>query len=270
MKRGDRTANQAVGNNRRRRNAGVVIHEPDQNIIANNIANIPDDVIPNIVDNDGNNNNNNGGGNIAYQRDPGHLMPVANISRIMQKILPSHAKISNDSKEFIQACTSEFIRFITAEAKERSRRDCRKTISAEDVLYSLHHQGFHNYVDPLTLYLNKYRQSETARTVMRGNPSVRRTTDFSTIVQQSTAAPPLPPPLPQHVPPPYMPNMIPAASSYENYLQHGLYGQVPTSSYHYHDSGASSSDTTHGQEKSSMNSSLAPFHSFSRGSDPSS
>ncbi|CAI9088217.1 OLC1v1022492C1 [Oldenlandia corymbosa var. corymbosa] len=187
----------------------------------------------------------------------------------MRKVLPPHAKISDDCKEIIQAYTSEFISFITSEANERSRCDCRKTVSAEDVLYSLNHLGFHNYVNPLTLYLYKYQQREAARTVVRGDPFVRRTTDFSTIVQQSTAAPLPPPSPPQHVPPPYMPNMITTASSHENYHQHGLYGQVPTSSFHYYDSGASSSDTTQGQGESSSNSSLAPFHPFSRGFDPS-
>ncbi|CAI9088216.1 OLC1v1022491C1 [Oldenlandia corymbosa var. corymbosa] len=191
----------------------------------------------------------------------------------MRKILPPHAKISDECKELVQACTSEFISFITSEANERSQRDCRKTIKAEDVLFSLRHLGFDSYVDPLTSYLNKYRQSEAARTAVRGNPSVRRTTDFSTVARSGPEPLPPPPPPPQQLPPPpFMPSMIPTAPGYKNYYnpivqghQHGLYGQVPTSAYHYYDSGASSSSTRGGpEEESSSNSSLARYHPFSR------
>ena len=48
-------------------------------------------------------------------REQDRLLPVANISRIMKKVLPANAKIAKDAKEAIQECTSEFISFITSE-----------------------------------------------------------------------------------------------------------------------------------------------------------
>ena len=44
-----------------------------------------------------------------------HLLPMANISRIMIQATPIHGKIAKDSRESIQECVSEFISFITSE-----------------------------------------------------------------------------------------------------------------------------------------------------------
>lgn len=54
---------------------------------------------------------------------------------------------------------SEFISFITSEASERCQNEKRKTINGEDILYAMCALGFDNYVDPLTLYLHKYRET---------------------------------------------------------------------------------------------------------------
>lgn len=101
-------------------------------------------------------------------REQDQYMPIANVIRIMRRILPAHAKISDDAKETIQECVSEYISFITAEANERCQREQRKTVTAEDVLWAMEKLGFDNYAHPLSLYLHRYRESE-------GEPaSVRR------------------------------------------------------------------------------------------------
>ncbi|KAM2704062.1 hypothetical protein EV2_005583 [Malus domestica] len=81
----------------------------------------------------------------------------------MRKILPPHAKISDDAKETIQECVSEYISFITGEANERCQREQRKTITAEDVLWTMSKLGFDDYIEPLTLYLHRYREMEGER-----------------------------------------------------------------------------------------------------------
>ena len=48
-------------------------------------------------------------------REQDRFLPVANISRIMKKALPSNAKIAKDAKETVQECVSEFISFVTSE-----------------------------------------------------------------------------------------------------------------------------------------------------------
>ncbi|KAL5576362.1 hypothetical protein UlMin_018061 [Ulmus minor] len=87
-------------------------------------------------------------------------MPIANVIRIMRKILPPHAKIADDAKETIQECVSEYISFVTGEANERCQREQRKTITAEDVLWAMSKLGFDDYIEPLTVYLARFRDSE--------------------------------------------------------------------------------------------------------------
>ncbi|KAL9228333.1 hypothetical protein vseg_003925 [Gypsophila vaccaria] len=100
-------------------------------------------------------------------REQDRFMPIANVIRIMRKILPQHAKISDDAKETIQECVSEYISFITGEANERCQREQRKTITAEDVLWAMSKLGFDDYIEPLTLYLHRYRELEGDRGSIR-------------------------------------------------------------------------------------------------------
>ncbi|KAK6917883.1 Transcription factor CBF/NF-Y/archaeal histone domain [Dillenia turbinata] len=115
-------------------------------------------------------------------REQDRFMPIANVIRIMRKVLPPHAKISDDAKETIQECVSEYISFITGEANERCQREQRKTISAEDVVWAMSRLGFDDYIEPLTLFLHRYREVEGDRGgAVRGDPTlVRRTIDFGT------------------------------------------------------------------------------------------
>ncbi|EEF39591.1 nuclear transcription factor Y subunit B-9 isoform X2 [Ricinus communis] len=106
-------------------------------------------------------------------REQDQYMPIANVIRIMRRILPPHAKISDDAKETIQECVSEYISFITGEANDRCQREQRKTITAEDVLWAMGKLGFDDYVEPLTLFLNRYREMENERSTIR-DPILKR------------------------------------------------------------------------------------------------
>lgn len=44
-------------------------------------------------------------------------------------------------------------------ASERCHQEKRKTINGEDILFAMQTLGFDNYVEPLKLYLQKYRES---------------------------------------------------------------------------------------------------------------
>ncbi|CAN6859001.1 unnamed protein product [Brassica oleracea] len=116
-----------------------------------------------------------GGQEECTVREQDRFMPIANVIRIMRRILPAHAKISDDSKETIQECVSEYISFVTGEANERCQREQRKTITAEDVLWAMSKLGFDDYIEPLTLYLHRYRELEGDRGVNCGAGSVSMT-----------------------------------------------------------------------------------------------
>ena len=68
-------------------------------------------------------------------REQDRYLPIANIARIMKKVLPPNAKIAKEAKESIQECVSEFIAFITSEASDKCQQEKRKTINGDDILW---------------------------------------------------------------------------------------------------------------------------------------
>ncbi|KAF6145078.1 hypothetical protein GIB67_013429 [Kingdonia uniflora] len=121
-------------------------------------------------------------------REQDRFMPIANVIRIMRKILPAHAKISDDAKETIQECVSEYISFITSEANDRCQREQRKTITAEDVLWAMGKLGFDEYIEPLTVYLRRYREveGERERGSIRGDTFMRRSVELAPVATTAT------------------------------------------------------------------------------------
>lgn len=101
-------------------------------------------------------------------REQDRFLPIANVSRIMKKALPANAKISKDAKETVQECVSEFISFITGEASDKCQREKRKTINGDDLLWAMTTLGFEEYVEPLKIYLQKFREMEGERSSMGG------------------------------------------------------------------------------------------------------
>ncbi|KAF5730477.1 nuclear transcription factor Y subunit B-7 [Tripterygium wilfordii] len=115
--------------------------------------------------------NDSGGGNptansgdLSSPREQDRLLPIANVSRIMKKALPANAKISKDAKETVQECVSEFISFVTGEASDKCQREKRKTINGDDLLWAMTTLGFEEYVEPLKVYLQRFREMEGERT----------------------------------------------------------------------------------------------------------
>ncbi|KAK8587678.1 hypothetical protein V6N13_086659 [Hibiscus sabdariffa] len=105
-------------------------------------------------------NNNN-----SSNKEQDRFLPIANVSRILKKVIPSNGKISKDAKETIQECVSEFISFVTGEASDKCQREKRKTINGDDIIWAITTLGFEEYVGPLKLYLSKYREIEGEKVV---------------------------------------------------------------------------------------------------------
>ncbi|XP_027364452.1 nuclear transcription factor Y subunit B-like [Abrus precatorius] len=107
-------------------------------------------------------------GNISdsSSKEQDRFLPIANVSRIMKRALPANAKISKEAKETVQECVSEFISFITGEASDKCQREKRKTINGDDLLWAMTTLGFENYVGPLKVYLNNYRETEGEKSSM--------------------------------------------------------------------------------------------------------
>uniref|UniRef100_A0A2P2K5E7 Nuclear transcription factor Y subunit B-1 isoform X1 n=1 Tax=Rhizophora mucronata TaxID=61149 RepID=A0A2P2K5E7_RHIMU len=109
-------------------------------------------------------------------REQDRYLPIANISRIMKKALPANGKIAKDAKDTVQECVSEFISFITSEASDKCQKEKRKTINGDDLLWAMATLGFEDYIDPLKVYLTRYREMEgdTKGSVRGGDGSAKR------------------------------------------------------------------------------------------------
>ncbi|KAI5674683.1 hypothetical protein M9H77_15047 [Catharanthus roseus] len=119
-------------------------------------------------------NESGGGGQRGSEcspREQDRFLPIANVSRIMKKALPANAKISKDAKETVQECVSEFISFITGEASDKCQREKRKTINGDDLLWAMTTLGFEEYVEPLKIYLQRFRDMEGEKSAMAGGSS---------------------------------------------------------------------------------------------------
>ncbi|XP_073303865.1 nuclear transcription factor Y subunit B-3-like [Primulina huaijiensis] len=106
--------------------------------------------------------------NEISQKEQDRFLPIANVSRIMKKALPANAKISKDAKETVQECVSEFISFITGEASDKCQREKRKTINGDDLLWAMTTLGFEDYVEPLKIYLQRFRDMEGEKSALAG------------------------------------------------------------------------------------------------------
>ncbi|CAJ0936508.1 unnamed protein product, partial [Mesorhabditis belari] len=90
------------------------------------------------------------------------LLPIANVTRVMRGQIPASGKMAKEAKELVQDCVSEFISFITAEANDRCLEEKRKVITSDDLLDALKKLGFDDYVEPMEVFLKRYR-AETGK-----------------------------------------------------------------------------------------------------------
>ncbi|KAL0375123.1 UNVERIFIED_CONTAM: Nuclear transcription factor Y subunit B-10 [Sesamum radiatum] len=79
-------------------------------------------------------------------REQDRFLPIANISRIMKKALPANGKIAKDAKETVQECVS--------------------------LASSL--ASFEDYIDPLKVYLTRYREGDTKGSAKGADGSGRK------------------------------------------------------------------------------------------------
>jgi len=103
-------------------------------------------------------------------REQDRFLPIANVARIMKKSIPKSGKIAKEAKDCVQECVSEFVSFITSEASERCKQEKRKTINGEDILFAMSTLGFDNFVEPLKIFLQKFRESTKGDKPLTGHP----------------------------------------------------------------------------------------------------
>ncbi|MCE3216817.1 hypothetical protein HAX54_008272 [Datura stramonium] len=110
----------------------------------------------------------------------------------MRQVLPAHAKVSDDAKEAVQKLVSYYINRITKIANERSQMEQRQTVTAENILWAMNQVGLTSYVEPLTRYLQKYREQNIARFLRTRGPNIVRSNVELALGPPTPSAPILP------------------------------------------------------------------------------
>ncbi|XP_048536587.1 nuclear transcription factor Y subunit B-like [Triticum urartu] len=99
------------------------------------------------------------GGGFGGVREQDRFLPIANISSVMKKAILANGKIAKDAKETLRECISEFIASSPAsEASDKCQREKCKTINIDDLLWAMATLGFQEYIEPLKVYLQNYRE----------------------------------------------------------------------------------------------------------------
>jgi nuclear transcription Y subunit beta len=122
-------------------------------------------------------------------REKGWLIPISSLVRVMRRVLPPQAKVSDDAKELIQECVSEFISFVTGEANERCQGDHRTTVTGEDVIWAMERLGFDDYVAALRAYVRRMCECEGAGRGGGSGGRSRYCAQLASVVQHAPAPP---------------------------------------------------------------------------------
>ncbi|KAH9398675.1 hypothetical protein TYRP_018483 [Tyrophagus putrescentiae] len=101
-------------------------------------------------------------------REQDRFLPIANISRIMKRSIPTTGKIAKEAKECVQE----------SRRANGCKQEKRKTINGEDILFAMATLGFDNYIEPLKMYLIKYREF-----TMRNEKSSEATKESATTIE---------------------------------------------------------------------------------------
>ncbi|OEL20638.1 Nuclear transcription factor Y subunit B-1 [Dichanthelium oligosanthes] len=88
----------------------------------------------------------------------GTALPMANLVRLMRRVIPKDTKISSSAKHLTHDCAVEFVGFVAGEASEQAAAQHRRTIAPEDFTCAFQALGFDDYVEPMSTYIRRYRE----------------------------------------------------------------------------------------------------------------
>ncbi|XP_078448045.1 nuclear transcription factor Y subunit B-4-like [Wolffia australiana] len=99
-------------------------------------------------------------------------LPITDVVRIMEKILPCNARLSQEARQTVQESATEFISFVNSEAADKCQKDNRETINGDDICWALENLGLSNYAVAVRRYLQKYRDNELEKSAAsHGSPT---------------------------------------------------------------------------------------------------
>lgn len=79
------------------------------------------------------------------QQEDDLSLPRAAVNKMIKEMIPN-IRISNDARELVLNCCTEFIHLIASESNEICNKQTKKTISPDHVISALNSLGFQDYV----------------------------------------------------------------------------------------------------------------------------
>jgi len=101
--------------------------------------------------------------NAAASQEDDLSLPRAAVNKMIKEMIPN-IRISNDARELVLNCCTEFIHLIASESNEICNKQTKKTISPEHVISALDSLGFQDYVkDVESVYKQFKAQTQTRK-----------------------------------------------------------------------------------------------------------
>ena len=89
-------------------------------------------------------------------------LPRAAVNKLIKEMIPN-VRVSNDARELILNCCTEFIHLVSSEANEVCKQRAKKTIAPEHIIDALKSLGFTSYVQDVQSVYTDYKKQATSK-----------------------------------------------------------------------------------------------------------
>jgi len=100
--------------------------------------------------------------NAATSQEDDLSLPRAAVNKMIKEMIPM-IRVSNDARELLLSCCTEFIHLIASEANDICNQQTKKTISPEHVIAALESLGFHDYVEDVESVYQQFKTQAQSR-----------------------------------------------------------------------------------------------------------
>lgn len=107
----------------------------------------------------------------SRRADIDKMIPASHIHRIMKDASFEGDDVPKHTREFVQICVSRFLSQVVSEALKKCRREDRKAITADDLVWSLMHSPLACYADTARDYTHRYRALEANEKLSKRQPA---------------------------------------------------------------------------------------------------
>ena len=94
-------------------------------------------------------------------------LPKSCVGRYLRETLPPQARCSQDTRDLIAACCTEFIHMVATHANDIAMRQGKTMLTASNITTALQQLGFGEYVEEAAKAGASFRTAQQTRSLMR-------------------------------------------------------------------------------------------------------